>query len=75
MAEERTISQLNGRRGVSLLVRRQSGENTVAVADAVKARARAHRARELPPGYEMVGGARLVALHRSSIRDVGVDIA
>jgi HAE1 family hydrophobic/amphiphilic exporter-1 len=37
MAEERTISQLNGRRGVALLVRRQSGENTVAVADAVKA--------------------------------------
>ena len=40
MAEERTVSHLNGRRGVALLVRRQSGENTVAVADAVKARAR-----------------------------------
>ncbi len=45
MAEERTVSYLNGRRGVALLVRRQSGENTVAVADAVKARAGRDRAR------------------------------
>ena len=36
MADERTISRLNGRRGVALQVRRQSGENTVAVANAVK---------------------------------------
>ena len=30
MADERTISRLNGRRGVSLLIRRQSGERTCA---------------------------------------------
>jgi HAE1 family hydrophobic/amphiphilic exporter-1 len=35
MAEERTISRLGDRRGVALQIRRQSGENTVAVVDAV----------------------------------------
>ena len=49
MAEERTVSQLNGRRGVALLIRRQSGENTVAVADAVKARARRRSAPSCRP--------------------------
>lgn len=34
--EERSYSSLNGRRAVSLLVRRQSGTNTVQVAEAVK---------------------------------------
>ncbi len=36
--EPRTLSRLNGRSAVSLLVRKQSGTNTVAVVDAVKAR-------------------------------------
>ncbi len=36
--EPRTLSRLNGRNAVSLLIRKQSGTNTVAVVDAVKKR-------------------------------------
>jgi HAE1 family hydrophobic/amphiphilic exporter-1 len=36
MQEERTVSRLNGRRGVALLVRRQSGANIVSVAELVR---------------------------------------
>ena len=36
--EPRTLSRLNGENAVSLLIRKQSGTNTVAVVDAVKAR-------------------------------------
>jgi len=36
LEEERTMARLNGNRAVSLLIRRQSGTNTVAVAHAVK---------------------------------------
>ncbi len=35
--EERSITRFNGKRGVGLSVKRQSGENTVAVAEKVKA--------------------------------------
>ena len=69
MAEERTISQLNGRRGVALQVRRQSGENTVAVADAVKREIEVVRA-DLPDGYEMVVARDSSRFIRSSIYDV-----
>ena len=62
MAEERTISRLNGRRGVALLVRRQSGENTVAVADAVKRELESVRARSAGRLRD-AGGARRLALH------------
>ncbi len=73
MAEERTISRLNGRRGVSLLIRRQSGENTVAVADAVQAElATLHE--QLPTGYEMIEALDQSRFIRSSIRDVGGDL-
>jgi HAE1 family hydrophobic/amphiphilic exporter-1 len=36
--EPRTLSRLNGRNAVSLVIRKQSGTNTVAVVDAVKAK-------------------------------------
>jgi HAE1 family hydrophobic/amphiphilic exporter-1 len=71
MAEERTISQLNGRRGVALQVRRQSGENTVAVADAVKRELETVRA-DLPAGYEMLVARDASRFIRSSILDVMV---
>lgn len=74
MAEERTVSQLNGRRGVALFVRRLSGENTVAVADAVKARLAEIR-RDLPPGYDILEAMDLSRFIRSAIHDVGVDLA
>jgi HAE1 family hydrophobic/amphiphilic exporter-1 len=73
MAEERTTSRLNGSRGVALLIRRQSGENTVAVADAVKAQL-AEIQRDLPPGYEMVEAMDLSRFIRSAIRDVAIDL-
>ncbi len=74
MGEERTISRLNGRRGVALLVRRQSGENTVAVADAVRAELGRIRA-DLPPGYEMAEALDTSRFIRSAVRDVAVDLA
>jgi HAE1 family hydrophobic/amphiphilic exporter-1 len=73
MAEQRTLSRLNGRPGVSLLVRRQSGENTVAVADAVKAALEELRA-ELPPGYEMILAFDSSRFIRSAISGVFVDM-
>ena len=74
MAEERTVSRLNGKRGVSLLVRRQSGENTVEVAKAVKQELARIRA-ELPPGYEMAVALDSSVFITAAIRDVGIDIA
>jgi HAE1 family hydrophobic/amphiphilic exporter-1 len=74
MAEERTLSRLNGRRGVSLLVRRQSGENTVAVAEGVKAELERVRA-ELPRGYELVVALDSSLFIQSAVRDVAVDLA
>lgn len=53
MADERSLSRLNGQRAVSLLVRRQSGTNAVAVAHDIKAALAELRA-SLPTGYSMV---------------------
>ncbi len=70
LADERTVSRLDGRRGVSLMVRRQSGENTVRVVDAVRRELELLRP-DLPPGYDVV-----VALDASRfIRDAVFDVA
>ncbi|RIK96094.1 MAG: AcrB/AcrD/AcrF family protein [Proteobacteria bacterium] len=74
MAEERTVSRLDGQRGVSLQIRRQSGENTVAVATAVKAELEAIRA-ALPPGYQMRVALDSSVFITSAIHDVFVDLA
>jgi HAE1 family hydrophobic/amphiphilic exporter-1 len=69
LADERTLSRLDGRRGVALLVRRQSGENVVRVVDAV--RAELERVRPgLPAGYEMVVAQDTSEFIRRSIREV-----
>jgi HAE1 family hydrophobic/amphiphilic exporter-1 len=52
LAEERSIARLNGQRGVSLEVRRQSGANTVAVSRAVGEQVGAIRG-SLPEGMEI----------------------
>jgi len=49
----RSLSRLNGQEAVSLLVRRQSGENLLAVAEAVKARLDEIRA-SLPQRYRLI---------------------
>ena len=54
--EPRTEARLNGQPAVTLVVSKQSGQNTVAVADAVKERLTEIQ-KSLPPGYktEVVG--------------------
>ena len=54
--EPRTEARLNGQPAVTLIVSKQSGQNTVAVADEVKARLK-EISRRLPPGFktEVVG--------------------
>src|SRR5215211_5059482 len=54
--EPRTEARLNGQPAVTVIVSKQSGQNTVAVADAVKERLREIQKR-LPPGFktEVVG--------------------
>ncbi|MEN8182779.1 MAG: efflux RND transporter permease subunit [Myxococcota bacterium] len=74
MADERTASRLNQRRGVALLVRRQSGQNTVTVANAVKRELELARA-DLPGGYEVVVALDDSRFILSAIRDVGVALA
>jgi HAE1 family hydrophobic/amphiphilic exporter-1 len=51
--EARTEARLNGEPAVTLIVAKQSGQNTVAVADAVKQRL-AEIQKTLPPGFKSV---------------------
>jgi HAE1 family hydrophobic/amphiphilic exporter-1 len=74
LADERTLSRLNGRRGVALLVRRQSGENTVRVVDAVRTELAAIEA-DLPSGYELVTARDSSRFIRSATFDVAVALA
>jgi HAE1 family hydrophobic/amphiphilic exporter-1 len=74
MADERGVAKLDGRRGISLLVRRQSGENIVAVADRVKRELEAVRSR-LPRDVEMIVAQDVSRFIRASIRDVAIDVA
>jgi HAE1 family hydrophobic/amphiphilic exporter-1 len=54
--EQRTEARLNGQPAVTLIVSKQSGQNTVAIADAVKERL-VEISKTLPPGFktEVVG--------------------
>ena len=71
LADERTLSRLDGRRGVALMVRRQSGENTVAVSDAVKVELERIRS-NLPEGYEMALALDDSTFIVSAIQDVAI---
>ena len=71
--EERTFAQLNGRTGVSLEVRRQSGRNTVEVARAVKEEV--ERVKALAPkGMEIIIARDVSRFIESSIQDVLKDL-
>ncbi|MFQ5699816.1 MAG: efflux RND transporter permease subunit [Myxococcota bacterium] len=73
LEEERSIARLNGQRGVSLEVRRQSGANTVDVARAV--RATLDKIREtLPPGMEISLARDYASYIERSIHSIFVDM-
>ena len=69
MMDERSVSRLNGDRAVSLLIRRQSGTNAVAVAAAVKA-ALGEIERGLPEGFTMTIASDSSAYIEHSVSEV-----
>jgi HAE1 family hydrophobic/amphiphilic exporter-1 len=73
MADERSLSRLNGERAVSLLIRRQSGTNTVEVARAAKAALEELR-QKLPAGYTMILADDTSKFIEESIGDVKFDL-
>ncbi len=73
LEDERSYAELNGVRGVSLEVRRQSGRNTVQVARGVEA-AVSEIQESAPPGVRVVMARDVSRFVEASARDVGVDI-
>ncbi|MBU6155851.1 MAG: efflux RND transporter permease subunit [Alphaproteobacteria bacterium] len=71
--DERTFATLNGKPGISLEIRRQSGQNTVEVAKAIKAEIEQMRPL-LPPGVDMILARDTSLFIEDSINDVGFDI-
>jgi HAE1 family hydrophobic/amphiphilic exporter-1 len=71
--DERTFATLNGKPGISLEIRRQSGQNTVEVAKAIKQEIDSLK-ELLPPGVEMVLARDTSLFIEDSINDVGFDI-
>ena len=68
LEDERSVARLNGKKAVSLMVRRQSGENLVAVAEAVKERLATIR-KTLPKGYELTVAQDLSIFVNESINE------
>ena len=73
LEDERTYAELGGVPGVSLELRRQSGENTVAVADRVKAELSRIEARA-PPGLRIVVARDSSLFIASSVRETFFDM-
>lgn len=71
--DERSYAELDGRPGVSLEVRRQSGQNTVEVARAIKAEIEKLRS-EVPEGVELVVARDISLFIEASTEDVRADI-
>lgn len=69
LEDERSYAQFNGRPGVSLEVRRQSGRNTLEVAEAVHAEVERLQA-GAPGGYELVVARDVSRFIESSVEDV-----
>ncbi len=67
--EARSLSRLNGKPAVSLLVRRQSGTNLVQVAERVKEDLDRIRGTILPPGYELTVAQDLSRFVRQSVEE------
>ena len=73
MEDERTYAELNGQNGVSLEVRRQSGENTLKVANAIKASMDDIRGLA-PEGMKIVVARDISTFIQGSIEDVTKDM-
>lgn len=73
LEDERTYADLNGQPGVSLEVRRQSGQNTLQVANAVKTEVEKLRPL-LPPGTDMIVARDVSKFIQASRDDVFKDI-
>jgi len=73
MEDERTYAALSGKRGVSLDVRRQSGENTVEVAKEVRRIVEVLRA-SAPGGVKLVIARDVAHFVESSVNDVTSDM-
>ncbi|HAH08781.1 MAG TPA: AcrB/AcrD/AcrF family protein [Alphaproteobacteria bacterium] len=71
--DERSAAALNMKPGISLEVRRQSGQNTLAVAKAVKAEVERLRS-QLPPTIKMTVARDISVFIEDSIHDVTIDI-
>jgi HAE1 family hydrophobic/amphiphilic exporter-1 len=71
--DERTYAQLDGVRGVSLDIRRQSGRNTVEVARGIKEVVEELRS-EAPPGVKLVVARDISRFIEASANDVAKDI-
>ncbi|MEQ8750827.1 MAG: efflux RND transporter permease subunit [Amphiplicatus sp.] len=69
LEDERSYAEFNGRPGVSLEVRRQSGRNTLEVAEAVYAEIERLKA-AAPDGYELVVARDVSRFIESSVEDV-----
>jgi len=70
LEEERTLARLNDRRAISLLVRRQSGTNTVEVANAVKQEIDRLRQELAPQGVTLEIAQDLSRFIQESVREV-----
>jgi HAE1 family hydrophobic/amphiphilic exporter-1 len=73
MEDERTYAELSGKRGVSLDVRRQSGENTVEVAKEVR-KIVAQLQQSAPAGVQMVIARDVAHFVESAVNDVTSDM-
>ena len=74
LADQRSLSRLNGQRGVALMIRRQAGENTVAVAREVKRVVEEFRP-SLPQGFDLIISHDSSDFIVSAIKDVAMAIA
>ncbi|MCE9634543.1 MAG: efflux RND transporter permease subunit [Planctomycetes bacterium] len=70
LEEERSLARVDGRRAVSLLIRRQSGTNTVQVAEAVKAQVEKLRAELAPQGVRLEVAQDLSTFIEHSVEEV-----
>jgi HAE1 family hydrophobic/amphiphilic exporter-1 len=73
LAEERSLARFNRERGVTMQVRRRSGANTVAVAQAVRAEVEKVRS-SLPPGMEILITQDMAVFIEDSISSVFQDM-